>query len=172
MTTEYSGVYPPGGETHDLDSDDVISSGDIGIMMIMLSNQTISDLGMPSRPSGFTLVDAPSGTVKVGDTCRVKVAVDNIKGWRTGGIGIVFSIDPSSTGTATILGGEGEDLSGNRYDVSSAFNVGVGGISSIALKIESAGTIIINANTPQCGTGPGRYADAISVPGITSIVAE
>ena len=172
LSFQYDGVIPPGGDTHDLDNDGPISSGDLGILKLMLSNSFITDLGMPTRPNDIILIDSPSGSVLVGNTCSITVAVQNTGGTRTSGIGVIFEIDPSSTGSATILGGEGEVTATTRYDISGQTSGATGGEASIILRVDSPGDIIINARMPQCGTGPGRYAPEIISDGIVTVVGE
>ena len=73
--------------------------------------------GMMSRPNTFVVLEQPGGTVKRGDTCHVTLGVPNDGGTYSPSFGIDFTIGASSTGSATILGGEGVSGSG-RYDVS------------------------------------------------------
>ena len=170
--TQYDGVIPPGGGTHDLDSDGSISSGDLAILTLILSDTELSDLGMPTRPNNIVLINSPSGSISVGDTCQITVAIGNVGGTRTPGIGVVFEIDPLSTGTATILGGEGEDTAASRYDISGEVVGATGGEASVVLRIDSPGDIIINTRIPECGTGPGRYAPEVVADGIVTVVGE
>jgi len=97
VSTQYDGVIPPGGNTHDIDGDGAISSGDLGILGQMLSDTILSDVALPTRPNALVLIDSPSGNVSIGDTCHVTLGVGNVGGTRTPGIGVVFEIDPSST---------------------------------------------------------------------------
>ena len=172
LSFQYDGVIPPGGDTHDLDNDGPISSGDLGILKLMLSNTVITDLGMPTRPNNIILIDSPSGAISTGDTCSITVAVQNTGGTRTSGIGVIFEIAPSSTGSATILGGEGKVTATTRYDISGQTSGSSGGEASVVLRIDSPGGIIINARIPECGTGPGRYAPEIIVNGIVTVVGD
>jgi hypothetical protein len=73
----------------------------------------------------------------------------------------VFEIDPSSTGTAVLLGGEGEEGTG-RYDVSEASGPVDGGFAGIVLSITGPGDITVNARVPACGiNGTGRWCDEV-----------
>jgi hypothetical protein len=171
MSTQYDGVIPAGGFTHDLDSDEAISAADLGIMLQILSNTTMTDLALPTRPSAITLIDSPSGNISVGDTCHITVAVDNVGSARTSGIGVIFEIDPTSTGSATILGGEGND-GVSRYDISGEAVGATGGEATVVLRIDTPGDIIINAKIPQCGTGPGLYSAEVEEDGVVTVVGE
>ena len=174
VTNQYDGVIPPGGDTHEFDADDIISGGDLAVMMQILRTPTmLPDIGLPCRPSDIIVIDSPSVPVAVGDTCRITLAVENVSGTRTPGIGIIYEIDPSSTGSAVILGGDGTDGGLTRFDYSGNTDSGIGGESSIVLFISAPGSIIINASMPHCGgLGPGRYAEAIDKGAIVTVTGE
>ena len=118
---------------------------------------------IPSRPVSIVKLSPAAVSVHVGDTTHVTVALQNEAALYSPGFGVVFSIDPSSTGTATILGGEGGS-GGNRYDVT-----GTGSLSArsnVIIRVDSAGVIKINVSVPQCGTevDMGRYCGALTMP--------
>jgi hypothetical protein len=88
-----------------------------------------------------------------------------------GGFAVVFEIDPSSTGAAVLLGGEGNELTG-RYDVSGPSAPVDGGFSTMHLKITGPGAIQINARIPACGTnGVGRWCGEVVLSPSFSITA-
>ena len=89
------------------------------------------------------------------------------------GFSVVFAIDPSSTGTAVLLGGEGQNGAGTRFDVSGVNGASDGGHATIALSITRPGTIIVNATIPACGTsGYGKWMNQVTLdPPITIIGA-
>ena len=77
---------------------------------------------------------------------------------------MLFSIDPSSTGSAILLGGDGRYGSNTRFDVSGPSGDADGGHAAIFMKVTAPGNIIINAAIPACGThGIGRWADEINL---------
>jgi len=112
-----------------------------------------------SRAASLEKVYEPVVAVEVGSTTHVTVKVRNSAGagnLYNSSFAVVFEIDPSSTGAAVLLGGEGEEGDG-RYDVSNAL-----GESTIAMKITAPGPIFINAAIPACGiNGVGRWCSEI-----------
>jgi hypothetical protein len=106
----------------------------------------------------------PAASVEVGGTTHVTVKVkadDTAINLYQGGFAVVFEIDPSSTGDAILLGGEGDELTG-RYDVSGPSAPVDGGFATMHLKITGPGPITINATIPSCGTsGIGRWLDQV-----------
>jgi hypothetical protein len=82
---------------------------------------------------------------------------------------VLFSIDPSSTGSAVLLGGDGAYGSGTRFDVSGPSGSSDGGHATMHLKVTSPGIIVINATIPACGThGIGKWVDEVTLtPSIT-----
>jgi len=169
---DYSGVIPDNAETQDLSGEGIMGPGDLTLLERILKNEIIgSELG--SRPTGITAVDVPSGPVAEGSTCHVSVVVDNEYGNVSPGFGVVFEIDPSSTGVATLLGGDGDSVSGGRYDVSSDRLSGA--TSTIVIRIDLAGTIVVNASLPKCGAGdggPGRSCAPVTLYPAAIIIGE
>ena len=159
-------------DTLDLDKDGGPGPGDKALLDAMLVG-TERLTGYPSSPTSLTLADSPFTTVSVGETTHITVGVDNASSGviNSGGFAVVFAVDgDSSTGAATLLGGEGTDLAGaggNRYDMSGAS--ASGGLANIVVRVESAGTIVIRVAIPGCGTYPnGRWCDYIElIPAIT-----
>jgi hypothetical protein len=140
LFTDYSVVIPDNGDSQDLDADNVIAGGD----MIVLQN---------------FIINAPVGLV-ISRAVKVK-ADDTAINLYQGGFAVVFEIDPSSTGSAILLGGEGYELTG-RYDVSGPSAQVDGGFATMHLKITAPGPITINARIPSCGTsGIGRWLDEV-----------
>jgi hypothetical protein len=117
--------------------------------------------------------------VAVGLTCHITVGVKNESTnpsyTHTPGLGVVFEIvAASSTGTATLLGGEGRGAgapTGTRYDISGP--IGQNSPSRIVLRIDSAGTITLRARIPACGApGVGRSSPEIILDPAAVIHAE
>jgi hypothetical protein len=162
LFTDYSVVIPDNGDSQDLDADNVIAGGD----MIVLQNFIINaPVGLViSRAVGLEKVYEPAAAVEVGGTTHVTVKVkadDTAINLYQGGFAVVFEIDPSSTGAAVLLGGEGDELTG-RYDVSGPSAQVDGGFSTMHLKITAPGPITVNATIPSCGTnGIGRWCDEV-----------
>jgi hypothetical protein len=161
LFTDYSVVIPDNGDSQDLDADNVIAGGD----MIVLQNFIINaPVGLViSRAVALEKVYEPI-EVEVGGTTHVTVKVkadDTAINLYQGGFAVVFEIDPSSTGSAVLLGGEGEELAG-RYDVSGPSAQVDGGFATMHLKITGPGAIQVNATIPSCGTsGIGRWCDEV-----------
>jgi hypothetical protein len=157
-------VIPDNGDSQDLDADNVIAGGD----MIVLQNFIINaPVGLViSRAMALEKVYEPPAAVEVGGTTHVTVKVkadDTAINLYQGGFAVVFEIDPSSTGSAVLLGGEGDELTG-RYDVSGPSAPADGGLATMHLKVTGAGTITINATIPACGTsGIGRWCDEVTL---------
>jgi hypothetical protein len=161
---KYAGVIPPNGETQDLDMDGAISPADFALIQNMIQGANIGVLF--SRPTTLVVQDAPGAAVAVGSTCHVTVTVGNGSlnqtHNHTPGLGVVFEIDAVlSTGTATLLGGEGPRVAdGTRYDVSGPIHQN--SPSRIVLRIDSPGAIYLKARIPQCGMpGVGRSSPEI-----------
>jgi hypothetical protein len=172
LFTDYSVVIPDNGDSQDLDADNVIAGGD----MIVLQNFIINaPVGLViSRPVALEKVYEPPTSVEVGSTTHVtaKVRADNTAiNLYQGGFAVVFEIDPSSTGDAVLLGGEGVEAAG-RYDVSGPSAPVDGGFATMHLKIASPGPIQINARIPSCGApGIGRWLDEVVLSPSFSIMA-
>ncbi len=157
-SVSYEGVLPPNGDTQEMDMDGAVSPLDISLLKQMVSMQTVSSV--PARPVDLVVIGQDSVTAAVGSTAGLTVAVLNEDSTFSAGFGVVFEIDgDSSSGSATILGGEGQS-GGGRYDVS--WTMASGGRSSVVLRVDSPGTILIDVSLPQCGNdGKGRYHDPI-----------
>jgi hypothetical protein len=163
QSPDYSRVFPGSGETLELDMDGLRGPGDLSALVSFMKGQVLGYLG--SRPDVLERVYPPPGQtldVNAGDTTHVTVAVHNQNVKFTPGIPVVFSIAPSSTGTATILGGEGQDTAGTRYDLSTT--IATGGRATVTIRVDSPGNIIVNARILQCGSGgAGHYYGEISL---------
>jgi len=89
------------------------------------------------------------------------------------GFSVVFSIDPSSTGSAVLLGGDGAYGEGTRLDVSGPSGPSDGGHATIFMKITGEGTIVVNAVIPACGTyGVGKWVDEVVLDPAFTITAQ
>jgi len=151
--SDYSGVIPDNSDTQELNGNGVFDSGDLSYLkgFLILSLNT----NVPSRADELVVLSQPSGPVQVGDTCHVTLGVlsgDTSDSQYTAGFAVVF--ETSGNGSATVWGGDGED-SANRYDYSGA--VSENAPARVTLKIESAGTVYVDAYIPQCQGGPGPY---------------
>lgn len=150
---DYSGIIPDNGESQELSGEGIMGPGDLTLLEQILKGKDVLGPELGSRPNGITAVDWSAAPVEEGDTAFVTVEVNNTYGGMSPSFGVVFSIDPSSTGQATMLGGDGDSVSGERYDVSGLRALGAQ--SRIVLRIDQAGSIVINAGLPQCGGGAG-----------------
>jgi hypothetical protein len=165
----YSNVIPRGRpDVQDLDGDGLIQAGDLTILRSFILNTSVGIVG--SRAAGLELVYEPAGDVVVGGTAHVTVKVHNSRTDNViyqAGFSVLFSVNPSSTGSAVLLGGDGHYNKGpadNRFSVSHDSSKTDGGHANIAMKITGPGTIIIDAVVPQCGdtTGDtGKWVDDI-----------
>ena len=159
----YPPALPPLGDTQDMDMDNIPSGVDLSIIRNML---LIASLPLvESRPTALDLYQAPGSSVLVGRTCHLTVEVRNTGGSagnHTSGIGVIFE-KVSGAGTATFLGGDGAQSSTNkRYDLSGP--IASSGRANIVLRIDSAGTIVIQARIPQDGDpgGKGRTTNEVT----------
>jgi hypothetical protein len=172
LFTDYSVVIPDNGDSQDLDADNVIAAGDMTVLQSFIINAPVGLV--ISRAVDLEKVYEPAASVEVGSTTHVtvKVKADNTAiNLYQGSFAVVFEIDPSSTGSAVLLGGEGYELTG-RYDVSGPSAPVDGGFSTMHLKITAPGPIQINARIPSCGTpGIGRWCDEITLSPAFSITA-
>jgi hypothetical protein len=162
LFTSYAVVIPDNGDSQDLDADLFLAAGDMTILQNFIINAPVGLV--VSRPTSLEKVYEPVAAVKVGTTTHVTVKVradDTAANLYQGGFAVVFEIDPSSTGEAILLGGEGYELTG-RYDVSGPSAPVDGGLSTIHLKVTAPGPIQINATIPACGiSGIGRWCDQV-----------
>jgi hypothetical protein len=169
QSPDYGLVFPGGAETLELDMDGIRGPGDLSILRGFMKNQVFEAGDLGSRPDALERVYPPTGqtlNVDAGDTTHVTVAVHNEStnpSWTySPGIPVVFSIAPSSYGAATILGGEGEETPGTRYDLSSA--MATNGQATVVIRVDGPGNIVINARILQCGSGgTGRYCGEITL---------
>jgi hypothetical protein len=157
----FADLIPPTGETLELDMDLIPGPGDLSLLTQFMKGSAIVDLG--SRPVSLSRVDPVGGTVSVavGSTTHLTVTVNNSSGRHTAGVGVVFELDTgSSGGTATLLGGEGTGGGATRYDTTGSI---AGGQARVVIRVDTAGTIIINARVPGCGAevNVGRYCGTI-----------
>jgi hypothetical protein len=164
LFTDYSVVIPDNGDSQDLDADSIVAGGDMTILQSFIINAPVELV--ISRAVSLEKVWEPAAAVEVGSTTHVTVKVradDSAINLYQGGFAVVFEIDPSSTGEAILLGGEGDELTG-RYDVSGPSAPSDGGFATIHLKVTAPGTIQINATIPACGTsGIGRWCDEVTL---------
>jgi len=166
----FANLIPPTGETLELDMDLIAGPGDISLLTQFMKGSSIVTLN--SRPVSLSRVDPVGGTVSVavGSTTHLTVTVNNASGRHTAGVGVVFEIDTgSSAGTATLLGGEGTGGGATRYDTTGSI---ASGQSRVVILKKTAGTIIINARVPGCGTevNIGRYCATILLNNALTIV--
>ncbi len=165
----YLGVLPPNGDSQRMMGDPAgVSPLDLSVIQAIISgNDTASN---PTIPTDLVVDGATSRSVAEGATTRVTVSVINSSAiGYSSSFGVVFEIDPRSTGAATLLGGEGPSGTG-RYDVSGAMDAG--GLASIVVRVDAPGTIYINATIPPCGdqSGKGRYCPEIEkAPAVTIV---
>ncbi len=165
----YSGALPPNGDGQRLMGDPLgVSPLDLSLLMSMISGN--DSAANPTTPTDLVVEGNILSSVEEGSTERVTVSVVNSSAiGYTSSIGVVFEIDPASTGAATLLGGEGPSGTG-RYDVSGAMDSG--GLSSIVVRVDAPGMIYLNATLPPCGdqSGKGRYCPEIEkAPAVTIV---
>jgi hypothetical protein len=169
LTVSYANVIPDNGDGQDLDGDGFIMVGDLTIMRAFMLNAPVGTVG--SRAAALEKVYEPLGPVAVGGTAHVTVAVRNEGGAAnncSASFSVVFSIDPSSTGSAVLPGGDGSYGANTRFDVSGPSGAADGGHATIHMKATAPGTIVINAAIPACGaSGIGRWMDQVALdPGL------
>ncbi len=157
-SASYTGVIPPNGDSQELDMDEITSPLDLNILVAMATLSSTS--GNPSIPVDLEVVGDATVTVETGMTTRITVGVLNNKPNYTAAMDVVFEINgDSSTGTATVFGGEGADQTG-RYDVSGP--IASGGRSTVVIRVDTPGTIYVRGRIVGCGTGgKGRFANPI-----------
>ncbi len=169
MNVSYTGVLPPNGDSQKLMGNPAgVSPLDLNLIKAMAGgNETYTT---PTIPTDLIVDGSTLRSVADGSTTRVTVSVVNSSAiGYSSSFGVVFEIDPASTGSATLLGGEGPSGTG-RYDVSGAMDSG--GLSSIVVRVDSPGTIYINATVPPCGdqSGKGRYCPEVArTPAVTIV---
>ena len=165
----FANIVPDNGQTQEMDMDLIPGPGDKSILVQMMKEASIPALG--SRPTSLTRMEPAVGILHlaVGETIHLWVRVDNEAGRNTPGFGVLFEVDPSSTGAVTVFGGDGS-AGGSRYDISGPIGSGVAGVT---LRIDAPGEVFINARIPACGTpGLGRGCPEIVLPGALRIWTE
>ncbi len=167
-SVSYTGILPNNGDSQELDMDEIISPLDLSVLKQMVALQTTA--GNPSIPVEIELVGSSTITADVGSTVGITVGVKNATKY-SAAFGVIFKIDESSsTGSAHLLGGEGE-AGGGRYDVSGA--IASGGRSSVTVSVEAAGTVYVDVTLPGCGEdGKGRYFPGLAEDGLVTIIAQ
>ncbi len=164
----YTGVLPPNGDSQELDMDEIISALDLAVLRQMVAN--LSTSGNPSRPVALEVYGDTAVTAEVGSTVRIELGALNQGGKHTSSLGIIFTIDPSSTASATLLGGDGS-ASGGRYDVTGP--IATGGRSAIVLLPTAPGALLLNAHLPPCGVdGKGRYCEELIKQPLVTVTVE
>ncbi len=164
----YTGVLPPNGDSQELDMDEIISALDLAVLRQMVAN--LSTSGNPSRPVALEVYGDTAVTAEVGSTVRIELGALNQGGKHTSSLGIIFTIDPSSTASATLLGGDGAASSG-RYDVTGP--IATGGRSAIVLLPTAPGSLLLNAHLPPCGVdGKGRYCEELIKQPLVTVTVE
>src|SRR4030042_1753081 len=110
----YDKVIPRGiPDVQNLDADGYILGGDLAQTRAFILSAPGG--GVNSRAADLEKVYEPAGDVLVGSTTHVTVRVrhSNLANvLYQAGFAVVFSIDPSSTGTAVLLGGDGSYSAG------------------------------------------------------------
>jgi hypothetical protein len=148
--------------------------GDLTILRGFILNTSVGIVG--SRAASLEQVYEPLAPVAVGGTAHVTVRVHNEGGITnnySAGFSVLFSIDPSSTGSAVLLGGDGAYGAGTRFDVSGPSGSSDGGHATMYLKVTAPGAIIINASIPACGVhGIGKWVDEITLDPAFTITAQ
>ncbi len=148
--SNYSGVIPPNGDSADLNGSGIIDGPDVTIYRQVLSGKWSGSLNGAAKAMALTM-PAVSDVIG-GATIEVEVLKSILNGGPRPGYGVVFWIDPSSTGTGKIYGGDGSPGAaegfpeGARYDVTGAIESG--GRARVRLQVESAGTIKVNVKIP------------------------
>ncbi|MCP4659618.1 MAG: hypothetical protein GY856_29805, partial [bacterium] len=159
----YANVIPSAFDTLDLDKDDIPGPNDKTLLDVMFTGGDRAS-GYPSSPDALTVVSQPGGAIAVGSTTHVTLSLENSSVFvpHSGGFAVVFSI---SSGSATLLGGEGTDLAGppgNRYDVTALSTAS--GQATIVIRVDGAGPITLSAKVPACGTEPlGRWCEEVQL---------
>ncbi len=173
LPVTFNNVIPNNGDGLDLDGDGLVMFGDLTILRGFILNTSVGIVG--SRAASLEKVYEPLSPVAVGGTAHVTVRVRNeggVTNHYSAGFSVLFSIDPSSTGAAVLLGGDGAYGAGTRFDVSGPSGSSDGGHATMHLKITSPGAIIVNATIPACGVhGIGKWVDEITLDPAFTITA-
>jgi hypothetical protein len=165
IAPDYSNIIPHTFDTQDLDRDNYPGAADKTLLDAMIAGVD-RPAGFPSSPNHFQIEYAPGSTIKVGDTTHVTISIHNNEIPSVpycSGFGVVYWVQ---SGAATLLGGEGTadgQPAGNRYDFSMKSSEHA--LSTMVIRVDGAGPILINAKMPACGTTPpkGRWTDEIDL---------
>ena len=166
-SANYESVIPPSVDVQELSADGIPDPTDLSIIQAMILGQSLDDV--KSRPAAMEVIDTPAASIEVGSTTHATLHLLNEAGLYTSGFGIVFSVNASSTGSVTLLGGDGDDVSG-RYDFTS---FATDAPSRIVLRADTPGTVYLDASIPACGIMPlGKSAPAVSIAAPFEIVVQ
>ena len=169
----FAGVIPTTGGTMDLNADGVYAAPDYSAIFEMVSGRAANVGGIPGQ---LDLTYAPAVGIQEGMTTHLSVKVRarradlGIK-YMTGAA-VVFTVDTaSSSGTATLFGGDGPpmghvDYGDYRWDQTGQLGFQADDVdpAKVMIRIDTAGTIVIKVHTPQIGTsGDGRYMPYLEI---------
>ena len=151
---QYPNVIPALWQVQDLVRDETPAPTDLNLLQSMILEIPLASID--SRAGGLEVLSPLSVPLLVADglTCHVTVGVlaENpvVPGQDyTTGFAVVFRIGAGSTGSATLLGGDGGYAGGGRYKFSGAFDQS--SPANIVVRIDSPGTIYVDAFIPACG---------------------
>ena len=164
-------VIPTSGHTMDFSANALWDPVDLTAMKDVQSGRDTGAL--PSLPTALELSDPPDPSVQVGMTTGIGVKVQTQEpGKYMTGAAVVFKIDTVlSTGTATLLGGDGPPIGDQRYGEYRYDHVGElmptasdEAAARVTVRVDTAGTIAIKVYTPEVGTSEsGRYMPHLEV---------
>ncbi len=152
-TADYSGITPYGldSSVQDVNGDGIISISDYNLIKDMVSLKTD---GITGIPTAITSTSVPTTLDISSGSSNLIVKVTDIDGTPRAGIGVRFTIDPSSTATAN-LGGRNPS-NWNNYIISDdvfeltnkLVNIAQDGEAQIAITPLTTGNLIINMVIP------------------------
>ena len=146
---DYSGVTPSSPDVQDVNGDGVVTISDYNLIKGMIS---LKSSGLTGVPANVMIIQAPSQLDITAPTDIIKIRVVDVDGTPRAGIGVLFTIDGTSTATANLGGRDpsnGDNYIPNSNSVFELTNkISQGGEAQIAITPLTTGTLIVNIVIP------------------------
>lgn len=144
---DYSNVVPQSSDVQDLDGNGVVDIIDVKLLKNLMLLKSSNIDGVPTK---ILNIEAPI-QLDINDLSTITVSVTDNDGTPRAGIGVLFTIDSSSTGTATLTGRDPAN-GDNVIDSNTVFEltntISEGGEATITINPLTSGSLIIRTFMP------------------------
>lgn len=148
---DYSGVIPQSPDVQDVNGDGVIDLGDLNLIKGLMMLKTSNLAGVPKK---VVITEIPT-QLDINSINTITVSVTDEDGTPRAGIGVLFTIDESSAGSATLTGrnpADGDNIITSDSVFELTNTISEGGRATITINPLSAGTVIIKTFVPGDAT--------------------